>query len=116
VSYGYVLLAVRDAPMTTTALAGALGVTKQAASKLLDPMVAGGYVSRRTDEHDRRSKAVAITPRGSELLGVVEEVYVELEAALGAAIGRRRLDDLRDGLTALAGTIDDDAARVLRPA
>ena len=39
-AYGFVLLAARDGPTSATALAGLMGVSKQAASKLVDAMAA----------------------------------------------------------------------------
>ena len=44
-----VLLAARDQPTSVTELAGLMGMTKQAASKLVDAMVSGGYLQRGTD-------------------------------------------------------------------
>ena len=41
--YGFVLLAARDQPASVTGLASLMGMTKQAASKLVEAMVAGGY-------------------------------------------------------------------------
>src|SRR5881227_2684131 len=63
-SYGFVLLAVRDRPTTIVDLAGLLGVTKQAASKLVGAMDAAGYVQRTADASDARAKNIALAPRG----------------------------------------------------
>jgi DNA-binding MarR family transcriptional regulator len=93
--YGFVLLAVREADTTTTALAELLGVSKQATSKLLDAMEEGGYVRRRPDEHDGRVKVVGIEPRGRELLDAVEAVYVELEEGWAEVIGVTGLEQTR---------------------
>ena len=40
------LLAARDQPTSVTGLASLMGMTKQAASKLVEAMVAGGYLER----------------------------------------------------------------------
>src|SRR3954470_8481047 len=63
-SYGFVLLAVRDRPATVVELAGLLGVTKQAASKLVAAMAGAKYVQRTTDANDARAKNIALAPRG----------------------------------------------------
>jgi DNA-binding MarR family transcriptional regulator len=95
-AYGFVLLSLRDhGATTTTGLAGTLGVTKQATSKLLDAMEAGGYVERRPAEGDGRIKEVTITSRGRELLEVVEAIYAELEAGWADVIGPRGVEDVR---------------------
>lgn len=94
-SYGFVLLALREDSTTTTELAGLLGVSKQAVSKLLDAMEAGGYVERTADRDDGRLKSVALAPRGRELLSVVEEIYADLEAAWAEVIGTTALGQTR---------------------
>jgi DNA-binding MarR family transcriptional regulator len=100
-TFGYVLLAARDAPVPGRDLADLLGVTKQAASQLLDAMELGGYVQRRDDPEDARAKLVALTPRGRRFLGTVEAIYSELEDKWAAVIGRRRLEVVRRDLTAV---------------
>src|SRR5207302_752176 len=63
-SFGYVLLAARETPIPGRELAELLGVTKQAASQLVDAMELGGYVQRRDDPDDARAKLIKLTPRG----------------------------------------------------
>jgi DNA-binding MarR family transcriptional regulator len=74
-SYGYVFLAVRDEAHTTTEIGSLVGMTKQAASKLIDAMEASGYVRRHADAHDARAKLVSATARGRRLLEAVEAIY-----------------------------------------
>src|SRR5690242_20812012 len=51
-AFGFVLLAARDQPTSVTEVAALMGITKQAASKLVDAMVASGYVRREADSRD----------------------------------------------------------------
>jgi DNA-binding MarR family transcriptional regulator len=103
--YGYVLLACSDRPTTSGELATLLGVSKQAASKLVDGMVEASLVRRTTSRTDSRAKLIALTPRGRRLLGVVEEIYAELEAEWGSVAGQPAMAALRDGLvTVLTAT------------
>ncbi len=44
-----------------------------ATSRLLDQLVERGMVSRREDEHDRRSKRIAITEQGRVLIATLEQ-------------------------------------------
>src|SRR5262249_47557798 len=76
-AFGYVLLAVRDEPAMGANIAALLGVTKQAASKLIDEMERGGYVRRLAHRNDGRAKAIAITARGKAFLALVESIYEE---------------------------------------
>jgi len=93
--YGYVLLACRDRPTTSGELAELLGVSKQAASKLVDGMVDASLIRRSRSDDDLRAKSVALTARGRRLLTVVEEIYAELEADLVSIVGRPAVAALR---------------------
>src|ERR1051326_7403757 len=78
-AFGFVLLAAPDRPTSGSELAGLMGTTKQAASKLVETMVAAGYVGRGVGARDARQRPVHLTPRGAELLRGVEQIYAELE-------------------------------------
>ena len=97
-AFGFVLLAARDQPTSVTELAEMMGTTKQAASKLVDAMVSGGYVRRGTDSHDGRQRPVTLTNRGEALLSAVEQVYAELEDDWAKLIGTSHLDRMRQDL------------------
>lgn len=97
--YGFVLLALRDGEASTTELSKLLRVSKQATSKLLEAMEAGGYVERRTGDGDARLRLVSLAPRGRELLDVVESIYAELEAEWAEVIGADALDTVRSAVT-----------------
>ena len=47
-------------------LADKLGYTRPRMTRILDSLVAKGYVSRRNDEHDRRKVLVRVTEEGIE--------------------------------------------------
>jgi DNA-binding MarR family transcriptional regulator len=97
-AFGFVLLAARAEPTSSTAIAELMGVSKQAASKLIDVMEAGGYVARRIDEVDARQRLIVLTTRGERLLHVVEEIYHDLESEWSAVVGRENLEHLRNTL------------------
>ena len=97
-AFGFVLLAARDQPTSVTELAGLMGITKQAASKLVDAMISGGYIQRGTDPHDGRQRPVSLTGRGEELLSAVEQVYAELEDRWAKLIGTSHVDRMRRDL------------------
>jgi DNA-binding MarR family transcriptional regulator len=103
-AFGFVLLAARDRPTSITELSALLGITKQAASKLVDVMAGCGYVSRGADPRDGRQRPVALTGRGQELLAVVEQVYAELEYRWAEVIGAGPVEAMRrDLLRVLSG-------------
>lgn len=99
-AFGFVLLAARAGGVRGADIAAFLGVTKQAASKLVDAMEAAGYVAREPDPRDERAKRVVLTGRGTALLADVERIYAELEAEWAATLGDGGVEALRTGLTA----------------
>jgi len=104
-AYGFVLLAAREGT-TVTEVAALMGVTKQAASKMVDAMTAAGYLRRSADGGDARRRPVELSARGRRLLETVEAIYAELEASWAAVIGRERVERLRDDLVAVLATAE----------
>ncbi len=113
-AFGYVLLAARERPLSVSEVARTLGVSKQAASQVLDVMIGSGYVSREADPHDARAKLVRLTERGHRLLGVVEEIYTELEAEWVAVVGADAVAAIRRDLTRVLLTTHDGTFPGLR--
>jgi DNA-binding MarR family transcriptional regulator len=97
-SHGFVLLEARRHRLSVTDVARLMGVTKQAASKLVTSMVKVGYL-REVDAEDGRAREVALSPRGRRLLGAVEDVYRELEGEWAEVIGRQRVEAIRKDLS-----------------
>jgi DNA-binding MarR family transcriptional regulator len=100
-AFGFVLLALRAGPVPLRDLPAVLGTTKQAVSKLVDAMVATGYVERAPDPGDARAKRVQLSGRGRALLAEVESIYAELEESWADALGEERLSGLRADLTSV---------------
>lgn len=105
-AYGFALLALRERPLTGGELAAEMGMTKQAASKLIEALVDAGYVRRAESDGDGRARPVELTDRGRELQATAEEIYRDLEAGWAAVIGADRLAELRADL--VAATSDDN--------
>lgn len=114
-AFGYVLLAVREAPTTGADIALLLGVTKQAASKLIDAMEQGGYVRRQTHDDDARAKEIAITARGRRFLVTVESIYRDLEAEWAQVTSKKRVEALRDDLRTIVESAHDGQLPTIRP-
>ncbi len=98
-----------DEPLPMSALAGALQCDNSNVTGIVDRMEAAGLVERRPHEHDRRVKAVALTPHG-------EAVRAEVRRRAGTpppAIAALSEDDavvLRD---VLQRALDAEAAAAL---
>jgi DNA-binding MarR family transcriptional regulator len=76
-------------------LAVRLRVTKQALNYLLGELDRLGYLVRRPDPDDQRSKRVELTPRGVDAIGVIREAVGEMEAAWAGQMGAERFEELR---------------------
>jgi DNA-binding MarR family transcriptional regulator len=76
-------------------LAARLRISKQALNYLLGELERSGYLERRPDPDDLRSKRVALSPRGVSAVGVIREAVGELEVEWAQQLGEQRFDALR---------------------
>src|SRR2546423_3141423 len=67
-SDGYVFRALDREPLTTSALADRLGISKQGGGQLVEDMTRRGYLRRRPDPHDGRARLLELTDRGRRAL------------------------------------------------
>jgi DNA-binding MarR family transcriptional regulator len=114
--FGYVFRALAERPLTATRLAARLGVTPQAAGKLVQQMVQAGYVRRQPDPEDGRLQWLALAPRGRRALGTARQIHHALEQQLAAQVGAERVGSLRAVLAAFVeqAAPPGGAARALR--
>lgn len=116
-AFGYVFRALADQPLTSGQLASRLAITAQGAGKLVDQMADAGYVERRPDTIDRRTKWVTLTARGRAALSAAREIHQAIERELAAEVGAESVASLRDVLLHLAGAdaaSPPDVPRLLR--
>ena len=76
-------------------LAARLRMTKQALNYLLGELERLGYLERRADRDDLRSKRVVVTRRGKAAIRVIREAVTEMEADWSRKLGQKRFDQLR---------------------
>lgn len=105
-SDGYVLRALDGNPLTVSALAELLAITKQGAAQIIDDMAARGYVERRPSPTDRRSRPLFLTERGQQALATARRFHRRYERRLVRAHGADAVAALRTVLTAIAGDSD----------
>ena len=114
-AFGFLLLALREGPVSLRELVATLGTSKQAVSKLADAMVAAGLVERVADPRDARAKDLRLTARGRALLADVEEIYGELEDGWARTLGPAGVGDLRRDLETVVRAAHDGALPPVRP-
>jgi DNA-binding MarR family transcriptional regulator len=78
-----------------------LGVTRQAASQLVDTLVSRGYLSRTPDPDDRRRMRVELTERGRWAGRQVRAGVEAVDTELAGRLDPERLRALRAGLAVL---------------
>jgi DNA-binding MarR family transcriptional regulator len=98
---GGLALGAGDAPLSV--LIDELGVSKQAAGQLIDTLVLRGYLSRETNEDDRRRLVVTLTERGRTAAQAQAVAREKIDAQLLAKMGRENLSRTRKTLAALCG-------------
>jgi DNA-binding MarR family transcriptional regulator len=96
--HGFVLQAVGADGTTASELANRLGVSKQAAGKTVDRLVALGYLERADDSRDARRKLVRLTPRGLDGLRRSAVVFDELRQRWTETLGADRVAAIEDDL------------------
>lgn len=96
-----VLRSVARGGVTATAIAQALGVSKQAIGKTVGSLERRGYVVRTRSHADGRAQVVSMTDHGRQLVGRAVVVARALDARTREVLGDDDLERLRALLTRL---------------
>jgi DNA-binding MarR family transcriptional regulator len=86
-SFGFVIRALAERDRTLTELSELLGVTKQAAIKVVDEMEQRGFVERHPDAADRRAKVIRLTDKARRVRRTALRASTRLEAELVQDLG-----------------------------
>ncbi|WP_186332149.1 MarR family winged helix-turn-helix transcriptional regulator [Bordetella genomosp. 13] len=93
-------------PMRQKDLAASLGLDGSSVVRLLDALQAGGLVTRREEDGDRRAKAIVLTPQGQATVQRVEQVAAQVRATALAGIPDRELQRAYDLLEGIVHKLD----------
>ena len=77
------------------------GISKQAASKLIDTLVLRGYVERGVDPEDRRLITLELTERGEAAAEISSEAVNRVDGELEKAVGANAIRGAREVVGAL---------------
>jgi DNA-binding MarR family transcriptional regulator len=86
-AHGFAFTRLAPDGATVTELAVHLGVTKQAASQLVEEIVRKGYAERRPHPGDARARLVVLTERGWACTRAAEEAAAEVVRGWGQVLG-----------------------------
>ncbi len=104
-AHGFVFQRLAPDGATGNDVAEHLGVTKQAASEMIDDLEERGYVERRPHPRDGRAKIVVLTRRGWDCIRAAEGFFADAERRWTEIVGADRMADLRSDLGRIvAGT------------
>jgi DNA-binding MarR family transcriptional regulator len=88
--------------LTVQDVGGAYGASRQAASQLVESLVATGYVKRVRNPSDRRQMNVALTDRGLDAAEQIHDAVEEIDAQLAALVPLTHLRQAKRVLAVLA--------------
>ncbi|MGW1780875.1 MarR family winged helix-turn-helix transcriptional regulator [Streptomyces sp. NPDC002143] len=101
-AHGFAFARLAPGGATVGELGVHLGVTKQAASQLVDELVRKGYVERRPHPDDARARLIVLTERGWECTRAAEEAAAEAVQAWADVLGESEVRVLCGQLARIA--------------
>ncbi|MGW5381551.1 MarR family winged helix-turn-helix transcriptional regulator [Nocardia sp. NPDC003963] len=104
-AYGFAMQAVGPDGAAASDIGRRLGISKQAAGKTVDRLVALGYAERGGDPADTRRRIVRLTPRGFDALARSAEIFQQLRAVWAAELGEDRIRAMEDDLRQVAAPV-----------
>ncbi|SDE49454.1 MarR family protein [Paenibacillus sp. UNCCL117] len=114
-SHGFIFQKLSWGGATGNEIAEHLGITKQAASVIIDQLEANGYVARAPHPTDRRGKLVVLTDRGWQCIRATETIFTSIEARWHEALPGEEMEKLRLSMRTLAGTFPESKLSPFRP-
>lgn len=101
-AHGFAFARLAPDGATVTELAAHLGVTKQAASQLVEEIVRKGYAERRPHPGDARARLIVLTERGWACTRAAEEAAAVVVGEWAEVLGEGEVRVLRDRLGRIA--------------
>lgn len=102
-THGFVFARLAPNGATVSEVAEHLGVTKQAASQLVEELVGKGYVERHPHPTDARAKVVVLTGHGWACTRAADEAATEAVRSWIDVLGQERVTALVNDLRRVAG-------------
>lgn len=116
-AHGFVFQLLAPNGATGNQIAEHLGVTKQAASQMVDYLEERGYVTRTPHPQDKRGKLILLTSKGWECIHATEAFFAALQDRWRAVLGSERMAALHADLQRLIATSESGVVSYrLRPA
>lgn len=104
-AHGFAMQAIGTHGASASDLGRRLGISKQAAGKTVDRLVALGYAERAGDPADTRRRIVRLTARGFDALARSAQIFERLRANWADRLGENRVRALEDDLRTVAAPV-----------
>jgi DNA-binding MarR family transcriptional regulator len=101
-AHGFAFARIAPYGATVREVADHLGVTKQAASQLVDELLKKGYVARRPHPTDARARLVVLTDKGWACTRAAEAAAADTVRAWATQLGEPRIAQLGADLARVA--------------
>jgi DNA-binding MarR family transcriptional regulator len=101
-THGFAFARLAPNGATVSELAAHLGMTKQAASQLVEELVTKGYVERRPHPDDARARLVVLSRRGWACTRAADQAAAETVRPWAKVLGERRMRALIADLAKIA--------------
>jgi DNA-binding MarR family transcriptional regulator len=101
-AHGFAFARIAPYGATVREIADHLGVTKQAASQLVDELLHGGYVVRRPHPTDARARLIVLTDKGWASTRAAEAAAADVVRAWAGVLGEQRIAQIGTDLARVA--------------
>jgi DNA-binding MarR family transcriptional regulator len=101
-AHGFAFVRLAPDGATVREVGEHLGVTKQAASQLVEELLRKGYVLRRPHPRDARARLIVLSDKGWACTRAAEQAAADAVGRWSEVLGEQRLAALRDDLTLVA--------------
>ncbi|WP_280462933.1 MarR family winged helix-turn-helix transcriptional regulator [Nocardia carnea] len=103
-AHGFAMQAIGPDGATASDIGRRLGISKQAAGKTVDRLIALGYAERAADPSDARRRLVRLTTLGYDMLALSAAIFDRLREQWAEALGEQHLRAMEDGLRTVAAS------------
>lgn len=105
------LNAASEGPATVAAISRMFGYARQSVQRIADLLVADGLATYEDNPRHRRAKLLKLTPRGREVLDVINTAQTRWADELGGAIGAADLQRTSSVLRRIAAAMSEGGRR-----
>ncbi|HET9168423.1 MAG TPA: MarR family transcriptional regulator [Actinospica sp.] len=93
-AHGFAFVRISAGGATIAEIGEYLGVTKQAASQLVDELLRKGYVMSSPHPRDARAKLITLTEQGRAVTRAADEASIEVAREWAEVLGEARVREL----------------------